>query len=108
MGTAVAGRVGQARWRIADWVVPHSHADKPGGTRGARQTMQPRAPVQGNKASKPPIENTCGGSGGGRNSQPHRRVCWRDPQGPRTYTNPPTQESAPEEPNLLLGSGKSD
>ena len=27
-----------------------------------------------------------------------------DPQGPRTYTNPPTQEAAPEGPNLILGS----
>ena len=36
VGEEVAGRVGQARWRIADWVVPHSHADKPGGTTGER------------------------------------------------------------------------
>ena len=28
-----------------------------------------------------------------------------DPQGPRMYTNQPTQESAPEGPNLLVGSG---
>ena len=44
----------------------------------------------------------------GRNSQTHRRVHWRDPQGPRTYTNPPTWESAPEGPTLLVGSGGSD
>ena len=31
-----------------------------------------------------------------------------DPQGPRTYTNPPTQESASEEPNFLVDSGGSD
>ena len=49
--------------------------------------------------------NTCGGCGGMRNSQSHRRVCWRDPWGPRTYTNPPTQESASEGPNSLVGSG---
>ena len=30
----------------------------------------------------------------GENSQPHRRVCWRDPPGPRTYRNPLSQESA--------------
>ena len=32
----------------------------------------------------------------------------RDPQGTRTYTNPPTQEAAPEGPNLIVGSSKSD
>ena len=59
---------------------------------GLRQTTQPRVPLQGNKASKPLIENIGGGWGGsGRNSQPHRRVHWRDPQGPRMYTSPPTQ-----------------
>ena len=30
---------------------------------------------------------TYGGCSGGRNSQSHRRVHWRDPQGPRMYTN---------------------
>ena len=75
---------------------------------GARKTTQPRVPAQGNKASKPLIENICGGCGGGRNSQPHRRVCWKDPQGPRTYTNSSNQESAPEGPSLLVGSIGSD
>ena len=36
------------------------------------------------------------------------RVCWRDPQGPRTYTNPPTQKSAPEGTNLFVGGPGSD
>ena len=36
---------------------------------------------------------SCGGCEVGRNFQSHRRVCWRDPEGPRTYTNSPTQES---------------
>ena len=53
---AVAGGPGWARWQLADparqqladWAVPHSCADKPGGTTGQmRQTMQPRAPAQG-------------------------------------------------------------
>ena len=48
-GKAMAGGPGWAQWQL---VVPHLHADKLGGTtRGARQTTQPRAPVQGNKAS---------------------------------------------------------
>ena len=32
----------------------------------------------------------------------------RDPGGPRMYTNPPTQESAPKGPSLLVGSGGND
>ena len=75
---------------------------------GVRQTVQPRVPVWGRKASKPLTIKTCGGCGSRRNSQSHRRVCWRDPQGPRMYTNPPTWESAPEGPNLLVGSRESD
>ena len=31
-----------------------------------------------------------------------------DPQGPRAYTSPPTQEAAPEGPNLIVGSRGSD
>ena len=89
---------------------PCSHTDKPGGTTGepdrpSNRGFQPR----GNKASRPLTENTCGGCGSsGRNSQPHGRVRWRDPQDPRTYTNPPPWESAPEGPNLIVGSGGSD
>ena len=44
------------------------------------------------------------GCGSRRNSHPHRRVPWRDPQSPRMYTKPPTWESAPERPSLLVGS----
>ena len=65
-------------------------------------------PAQGNEASKPLTVKTCEGCGGGRNSQPHRRVHWRDPQGPRIYTNTPTWESTPEGPNLLVCSVGSD
>ena len=75
---------------------------------GARQTMQPRVPVWGNKTSTPLTEKTCGGWGSRRNSQPHRRVHWRDPQGPRMYTSPHSWESAPEGSNLLVGSRGSD
>ena len=68
--------------------------------------MQPRVPAWGKKVSKPLAIKICGDWGSsGRNSQPHRRVCWRDPEGPRMYTNPPTRESAPEGPNLLVGRG---
>ena len=63
----------------------------------------------GRYSLKPLTENTCGGWGGsGRNSQPYRRVRWKDPRGPRMYTSPPTRESAPEGLNLIVGSGGSD
>ena len=75
---------------------------------GARQTVQPRVPVQEKKASKPLAVITCGGFSSGRNSQPHRRVHWRDPQGPRMYPKPPTWESTPEGPNLLVNIRGSD
>ena len=54
------------------------------------------------------LKKTWGGWGGRRNSLPHRKVHWRDPQGPITYTNPRTWKSAPKGPNLLVGSGGSD
>ena len=75
---------------------------------GVRQTVQTKVPAWGNKASKPLAIKTCSGCGSWRNSQPHRRVHWRDPQGPRMYTNPLTRESAPEGPNSLVGCGGSD
>ena len=64
---------------------------------GTRQTMQPRIPAWENKASKPLVVKICGGWGGGRNGQSHRRVRWRGPWGPRTYTSLPTWESTPEQ-----------
>ena len=69
--------------------------------------MQPRVPVQGNKASKPLIEKNLWGlwcQGKLLGSQEFVG----DPQGPRMYTNPPTWESAQERPNLLVVSGGSD
>ena len=78
---------------------------------GARETVQPRVPaLQGKEinlktSGDKKLRGVCGT---GRNSQPQRQVHWRDPQGPRMYTNPPTWESAPEGPNLLVGSGGSE
>ena len=72
-----------------------------------RQSEQSTVPAQGNKASKPLTEKTCGGRGSGRNSQPLRRDHWRDPLDPRTYTSPPTWESATEGANLIVGSSDS-
>ena len=98
-----------ARRQLAAQAFAHLHADKPGGTTGQRDRPHNRGFQRGrNKASKPQIVKICGGCGGRRNSQPHRRICWRDPQCPRMYTKSPTQESAPEGPNLLVDSGGSD
>ena len=109
-------RTSLARWQLAEWVrqwlveweVPYLlHINWEEQLR-ARQTIQARVPTWGNKDSNPLTENTCGAYGNGRNSQHHGRVLRRDPQGSRAYINPPTQDSAPEEPNLLVGSRGND
>ena len=97
-----------ARWRLVDQVVPHLCAVPEGTTGEQDRPCKPGFQCRENKASKPLTVKTCRGCGSGRNSQPHRRVHWRDQQGPRMYTNPPTWESAPEGPNLLVGSRGSD
>ena len=60
------------------------------GERGAeRPTTKSRVSVLAAKDLKPQFkEKICGDCGGRRNSQPHRRVHWRDPQGPKMSTNP--------------------
>ena len=75
---------------------------------GSQMVCTTQGSSEGNKASQPLTEKTCGGCSSGRNSQPHRRVHWRDPKGPRMYVKPPTQESALEGPNLFVGSGRGD
>ena len=94
-----------ARQWLADQAAPHLCVDNPGGTTGEQdRPCNPGFQFRDIKASNPLTEKTCGGLGGRRNSQPHRRVHWRDPQDPRTYPKPPIWESAPEGPNLLAGS----
>ena len=48
--------------QVADWTVPHSRADKPGGTTGV-QDRQCKPGLQGrqNKASEPLAVKICGG-----------------------------------------------
>ena len=114
----LVGRAGRTWSKVMDWAgevvaggvgSPTFVCRKTGRNNwGATQTTQPRVPVQRNKASKPLTEKIRGCCSSGRNSQPHRRVHWRDPQAPRTYTKPPTRESAQEGPNLLVGSGGND
>ena len=96
------------RQRLADWMVPHLHADKPGKQLGSETDGATQGPSVGKENIKSSDCKTHGSCSSGKNSQSHRRVHWRDPQGPRTYRKPPTGESAPERPNLLVGSGGSD
>ena len=86
---------GEDLWQDSGWRTQRgarlwSRAGKAaaGGLATARKTQGPSV---GKLSLKPLAENTCGGWGGSRKkSQPHRRIPWRDPQGPRMYTNPPT------------------
>ena len=73
---------------------------------GVTQTTQPRVPAQGNKSSKPLTEKICGGCDSGRNSYPHRRVLWRDPQGPIMYTNHPPGNQHQKGPICLWVAGE--
>ena len=68
--------------------------------------MQPRVPTRGSKATKPLTEKICGAAA--ETPSLTGQFHWKNPQGPRTYTKPPTQESAPEGPNLPVGSRGSD
>ena len=73
-------RTGWVRWWLIDWVVPHLHADKPGGITGewdrwCNPGFQPREI----KLQYPWLKKTVGLEAV-RNSQPLRRVRWRDPQ----------------------------
>ena len=99
--TGRRGRDGQlgwrrlmARWRLqdGDWWSGWSHLCVRINWeewRGSETDLATRVPVWGNKASKPLNEKTCGGWGSRRNSKPHRRVCWRYPQDPRTTETHP-------------------
>ena len=98
-----------ARLWQKDQAVPHLHADNQEEELGSKTDNTTQGSIQRNKAAQPlTVKTSAGCSSRGRNSQPHRRVHWKDPQGPRTYTNPHTQESAPEGPTLLVGSRRSD
>ena len=101
-------RPGWARGQLVDWVVPHSRADKLGGTTGEQDRPHNRGFEWETKASKFLAVTTCGGCSSRKNYQPHRRIQWRDQQSPRMDTNPPTRISAPKRPNLLVGNGGSD
>ena len=107
-GKVLGGRSDSATQLLTDWWSHICVQINGKNSWGARQTAQPRFPAQENKVSVSLATKTCGGYSCGRSSQPQRRVFWRNPHGPKTYTNSPTWESAPEGPNLLVGSRESD
>ena len=70
---------GVGRWWLEDWIShiclwicqeEKQEQDKPGN---------PGFQYRGIKLQTPLAVKSCGGCGGGRTSQPHRRVPWRDP-----------------------------
>ena len=75
----------QDSWQGGDWWSGRSHIS---GQVSQEEQLGSETDLatQGSsmeKASKPLTEKTCGGWSSKRNSQRHRRVHWRDPQGPR-------------------------
>ena len=87
----LAGGPGWAKRWLEDQAVPHHVQINQEEQLGSRTDPTNQGSRTGIKASKPLTVKIYGGCGSGRNSQPHRRVHWRDPQGPRMYTKPPTQ-----------------
>ena len=96
----------QVRWQLDDQAVPHLCVDKLGGTTEEQDRLQ--NPGFQRWKLKTSVCRICGGYGSRRNSQSHRRVCWRDPQGPRMYTSPPPGNQHLKGHNPLLGSKGSD
>ena len=102
------GRTGQAVWTLADPAAPHSLTDKP--TNG-REGSRPRNPGLQHGEIKPQTFDWKRSWGLGRQQErlpASLRGHWRDPQGPRVCTGPPTREPAPEGPNLIVGVGVKD
>ena len=105
-GKAATGGLGQARGQLAE---RQSHICMQVNLEEQLESERLCNPGFQCRELKPQTSDwTCGGWGGRRNSKPHRRVYWGDPQGPRMYTNPLTWKSAPEGPNLLVRSLRND
>ena len=103
-----SGRITWARWGLAKWVVPHLNVYKPGRTLVSETDCATQDSSTRKQSLKTLAIKTYEGCCDGRNSKAHSRVSWRDSQSPRMYTNPLTEESAPQGPNLLVGSGRND
>ena len=110
-GAETGSQGGKDVWQGGSWQTGRSHISmkiNPEKQLGSKTDHAAQGSSMQKKASKPLAVKTCGGCGSRINSKSHRRVHWRDPQGPRTYTKPPTWESTLEGLNLLVGSWESD
>ena len=92
----------QAMQQLAEWAVPYLHADKPGGTTGDWDRLnnpgfQCRELKPQNLWMKKPVMVEVVGETPSLTGE-----FFGETHGPRTYTNPPTQRSVPEGPNLLV------
>ena len=72
------------------------------------QTTQPRVPAWGNQASNHWLKTPVGVEAAAGDTPSLTGEFVGETQGPRTYTNPSTQEAAPEGPDLTVGSRGSD
>ena len=89
-------------------MVPHLCADKPGGTTGEQD--RPCNPGLQSGEIKPQnlrLKTPVGVEAAGETLSLTGEFIG-DTQDPRMYTKPPTEESAPEGPSLLVGSGRGD
>ena len=103
-------RAGQAE----QWVAPRDPTFAHRWTRtrrtaGSEADHAAQGSSSGRLSLKLLIENAHGGGGRpwGRLPASQERS-WRDPQGPRVCTSPPTQEPAPEGPSWIVGIGVED
>ena len=71
---------------------------------GARWTTHPGVPVKENRASKPLTEKKLWGLRPQEKLPASQESSLEGPTGSQNIYKPTTQESAPEEPNLLMGS----
>ena len=108
VGVETGSRGWEDVWQGNDWQARWSHVCVWINREEQLGSKTDWVPEQEKKASKHLAVRICGGCSSRRNSQPHRRIHWREPQDPRMYISPPTAESAPEGPNLLVGSSGSD
>ena len=98
-----------AKQWLADLAVTHLHVDKPGGRTGEWDRLcNPGFQCREIKPQNLWLKKPIGVVAAGETPSLTGEFTGKTHRGPRMYTNPPTQESAPERPNLLVGSGGSD
>ena len=92
-GEETGSQGGEDPWQGSDWQTRWFHIGVQISQEeqlGSETDHTTQGSSGGKESLKTSVCKTCGDCYRERKSQPHRRVHWRDPQGPRTYTNPPT------------------